>query len=127
MLPQAELKVTYNHYIETISRRGYRLIAPITNEAVLTELEPVLDPKAAKHKIDDGRVETFVFDNQIIDSTLSTDLVTLPRSTEAAANDAFRFLSLAIETGYPMNEIMNDPKLNNLRQDISYHKMIALK
>jgi len=36
-------------------------------------------------------------------------------------------LSLTIEAGYPLAEIMNDPELKNLRQDPAYHQLLSNK
>jgi len=38
---------------------------------------------------------------------------------------ALGYLETAIETGYPLIEIFNDPELSRLRQDPSYHKLLA--
>lgn len=38
---------------------------------------------------------------------------------------ALEFLRQSIDAGYPMNEILNDPELTELRQDIAYHKLLA--
>jgi len=40
---------------------------------------------------------------------------------------AIEMLSLTIEAGYPLAEIMNDPELKNLRQDPAYHQLLSNK
>ena len=40
---------------------------------------------------------------------------------------ALIMLDRAIEAGYPLTEIMNDPELKNLRQDPAYHQLLATK
>ena len=38
---------------------------------------------------------------------------------------ALKLLEKAIMAGYPMIEILNDPELTKLRQDMDYHKLLA--
>jgi len=38
---------------------------------------------------------------------------------------ALILLGKAIEAGYPLDEISQDPELSKLRQDIAYHKLLA--
>ena len=40
---------------------------------------------------------------------------------------ALIMLDRAIEAGYPLTEILNDPELKNLRQDPAYHQLLATK
>ena len=42
-------------------------------------------------------------------------------------SQALIMLERAIEAGYPLTEIMNDPELKNLRQDPAYHQLLATK
>ena len=38
---------------------------------------------------------------------------------------ALTLLSRAIDSGYPLTEIKNDPELANLRQDPAYHLLLS--
>lgn len=40
---------------------------------------------------------------------------------------ALRFLGMALDAGYPLTEIRNDPELKSLREDANYHKILAKK
>ena len=73
------------------------------------------------------KVQTYMDSFELTPSSPSIQLYRAVVTYEIMSNrkKALEFLEAAIRSNYPLTEILNDPELAQLRQDPSYHRLLA--